>query len=143
MSTATETVHEPQPHMRIPIDAKDLEYALFFLRDKQLPLLQRLDHDNVDKDTLARYATALMIEAAEFSNSLPWKAWKRYDEKPLDVEAVTEEFVDLLHFVGTFVCLLEHFGIHPDDIAKAFVKKNVVNHQRFDGDVEGYGVRKE
>ena len=105
-----------------------LQYGLEYLESMQRPLLERLNHDNVDMDTLARYSTALMIEAAEFANEMPWKQW---GSKEPSRAKILEEFVDLLHFIGTWTVLLRHYDITPEDIAEAFEQKNKINHARF------------
>jgi dimeric dUTPase (all-alpha-NTP-PPase superfamily) len=117
-----------------------LEIGLRYLQQAQKPIIERLGHDRVDRANLARYATALMIEAAEFCNEVPWKSWK---DGSYDRRRMIEEFADLLHFIGTWTILLEHYGITPTEIAKAFATKNQVNWERVSGLVPGYGVHTE
>lgn len=112
----------------------ELIVGLEYLRLKQKPLLEGYGHANIDKDTLARYSAALMIESAEFCNITPWKEWIDYGDgdgqRPIDYEAITEEFVDLLHFIGTWAVLLRLMGITLEDIATSFEKKNAKNQKR-------------
>ena len=105
------------------------------LKELQEVALREFGHDNLEKDTLARYGTALMIEAAEFVNETGWKVWKT---KPADLDKVKEEFVDLLHFIGTWLGLMGLMGITPADIADAFETKYAENRARFEGKREGY-----
>lgn len=117
---------------------EDLRLGLAFLAGAQLPTLQAAGQDRVDKEILRQYGVALSIEVSEFLNETPWKEWKTY-EGGADAEAIVKEFVDVLHFVGTWVALMRHWGIHPSQIAQAFVEKNQENRRRFAGQVEGYG----
>lgn len=112
-----------------------LEEGLDTLLRLQHPFLQRLQHHNLDKDTLARYGTALMIEVAEFVNETPWKLWKEYPEEltPLQKSKLVEEYADILAFMGTWLNFLELMGIDPDDVAAGYIRKVEKNHARFNG----------
>lgn len=109
------------------LDEHDLVAGLVFLREEQRPLCEAYGHDNLSPDNLARYATALMIEAAEFANETPWKIWKRVEPDP---EKLAEEMVDLLHFVGTWLVLLELMGVSGYDLAKSWREKHARNVDR-------------
>jgi len=113
----------------------DLIFGLSFLRAKQRPFLEGYGHLNLDKDTITRYALALSIEVAEFANELPWKRWKEYPEEEQEErkQRILEEFVDVLHFIGTWGVLLGEMGISSYQIADEFVKKNQKNHDRMNG----------
>lgn len=120
-----------------PIDPRgDLGYlavGLEYLRQAQEPALEQLGHDNIDPDTLARYAAALMIEVAEFANTVPWKVWHLADEEPTAEEtraAVAEEFGDVLHFIGTWVALLQRLGIGVEELSEAFLVKHLRNRRK-------------
>lgn len=115
----------------------ELFIGLKYLAEKQRPALERLEHDNAYPDTLRTYGLALSIEAAEFANELNWKPWKH---KQPDLARVTDEFVDILHFIGSFVNILDHMGIPVEDLAQQFKAKWDENQRRFDGQVEHYGV---
>ena len=70
------------------------------------------------------WAKAIQQETAELIDSCPWKWWKdmEFDEQNAKVEAV-----DLLHFL---LSLFHTLGMSPVDVMEAYVKKNMVNHQR-------------
>ena len=115
------------------IDAAQLQGGLTYLLQAQRPMLVAFDHDNDDPDTLARYAAALMIEVGEFSNTIPWKVWpsRSYDPDMTAMRAqIAEEFADVLHYVGTWVNLLRHFELSPEDLTVAFVEKHRENQRR-------------
>lgn len=128
------------------IQPMDLADGLWFLRERQRPLIDRLGHRSLDKDTMARYALALVIEAAEFANEAPWKLWKKYPgpgtpEWDARLERMQEELVDILHFIGTWLNFLEMMGVEPLDVAQTYERVNRRNHERLDGDkVPGYGM---
>ena len=115
----------------------ELILGLRYLRSKQLPLLEKLDHHNLDPDTLARYGNALSIEVAEFLNETPWKVWKK---KEPDLDRVADEFADILAFLGTWLNLLELMGISVGRLAAAYDEKTAVNHRRLNGQVAHYGT---
>ena len=55
---------------------------------------------------------------------------------------VVDEFADVIHFIGTWVALLEVMGVDAETIAEAFASKYDENQRRFDGQVEGYAAPK-
>lgn len=113
-----------------------LRAALAELGRLQRPFLERLGHLNSEPDTLVRYATALMVEVAEFVNEVPWKSWK--PGYVMDPAAVLDEWADVTAFLGTWVCLLEEMGITPAELASAYEAKRLRNQRRFDGQEPGY-----
>lgn len=115
----------------------NLALALAFLRDRQIETAVRLGDYNTDKDTLARYGNALLLEVAEFVNETPWKKWK---DKPIDPDRLKDEFADVLHFIGTWMYILDLWGITATEIALAFIEKNNRNHRRLDGEEAYYGT---
>lgn len=82
---------------------------------------------------------ALVDEILECMHELDWKPWKRKDS--IDVAKVTEEFADVLAFLGLFVVLLKHLGINPDDLALAYAAKSEKNEQRLLGQRADYKAR--
>ena len=111
-----------------------------YLKAMQRPLLERIGHDNLDHDTLARYGLALMIEVAEATNETSWKAWRT---RPADLDRVREEWADIFAFIGVWMLLLEKMGISTEDLAREYDMKNEENHRRFNGEVEGYGLARD
>ncbi len=71
------------------------------------------------------YTRAMQQELAELTDSVPWKWWAKYQK--FDRQNARVEVVDLFHFL---VSLGQVLGMNADDIHRAYVKKNVVNHQR-------------
>lgn len=115
----------------------DLAKGLEYLRLKQKPLLEKIGHNNIEPDTLARYGLALQIEISEFVNETGWKIWKK---KPADLSRVREEMADVLAFFGVWMLLLDRMGITVEELAEEYDRKNQINHDRFDGKVEDYGL---
>ncbi len=71
------------------------------------------------------YTRAMQQELAELTDSVPWKWWAKYQE--FDRQNARVEVVDLFHFL---VSLGQVLGMNAEDIHRAYIKKNVVNHQR-------------
>lgn len=81
------------------------------------------------------YIRALQQEAAELTDSLPWKWWAKYQK--FDIQNARVEVVDMLHFL---VSIAEVLGMKSDDFYQAYLKKNQINHKRQDS---GYSVKDE
>jgi NTP pyrophosphatase (non-canonical NTP hydrolase) len=87
------------------------------------------------KDDLARYGLCLVLEAAELVNALPWKHWAR---NPSSLEKASEEFADLLCFIGSLVLLFNRLGVSTADLTLAYLEKVQDNRDRFATYLEGY-----
>ena len=111
--------------------------GLAHLRDAQKPLLERMGDYNTDRDTLARYGNAWMIEIAELVNETPWKKWK---QKPIDPDRIRDEMADVLAFLGVWLNILSLWGITVTELALAYDEKNKRNHRRWDGEEAHYGT---
>jgi dimeric dUTPase (all-alpha-NTP-PPase superfamily) len=76
------------------------------------------------------YITAMMHEAAEALNSLPWKWWAE-DEQLINLmlHNARIELIDILHF-WVSACLA--LGLEPDLVTKIYRQKNAVNMERQD-----------
>ena len=119
--------------------------ALVRLADIQADNMIRVGHTVLTQDLLAVYGQALSIEVSEFLNELPWKPWKTANFKTVlenrDVrEDIAFEFADILAFLGAWISILNTLGISPFELAEAYAEKTRINHARFAGEVEGYGV---
>jgi len=82
---------------------------------------------------ILNYTRAMQQELAELVDSVPWKWWAKYQK--FDEQNARVEVVDLFHFL---VSLAQTLGMSPDDVYQAYLKKNVVNHQRQDS---GYAAK--
>jgi dimeric dUTPase (all-alpha-NTP-PPase superfamily) len=74
---------------------------------------------------ILNYTRAMQQETAELIDSVPWKWWAKYQK--FDEQNAKVEVVDLFHFL---VSLAQTLGMTPDDVYKAYLKKNQVNHAR-------------
>lgn len=103
-----------------------------------------LDYDTVcdqkieDEETvknrvewLLNYNRALMHEAMEMEDDLPWKWWK--DKGTIDWDNIRMELIDELHF---WVSKCQLVGLDPDALTELYMKKNKLNQIRQD---KGYG----
>lgn len=103
----------------------------------QRPMLETLGYDNVSTETLSRYGLALIIEVGEFLNETPWKAWPKTGSKECNIDRMTDEFVDMLSFIGSWLNFLNMMGINPAHISNAYRKKLKENNLRFGVPTEG------
>ena len=74
---------------------------------------------------ILNYVRAMQQELAELTDSVPWKWWAKYQE--FDQQNAKVEIVDLFHFL---ISLAQVMGMSADDVHKAYLKKNKVNHNR-------------
>ncbi|MEM9026560.1 MAG: dUTPase [Verrucomicrobiota bacterium] len=74
---------------------------------------------------LLNYTRAMQQEIAELVDSVPWKWWAKYQE--FDQQNARVEVVDLFHFL---VSMAQVLGMSADDVYRAYLKKNQVNHDR-------------
>jgi dimeric dUTPase (all-alpha-NTP-PPase superfamily) len=81
------------------------------------------------------YCRAMSQEIAEFTDSVPWKWWAKYQK--FDPQNARVEVVDLFHFL---ISLAQVLGMSADEVFAAYVKKNEVNFQRQE---TGYSVKDE
>ena len=81
------------------------------------------------------YCRAMTQELAELTDSVPWKWWAKYQK--FDEQNARVEVVDLFHFL---ISIAQVLGMTPDDVFKAYVKKNEVNFKRQE---TGYKVKDE
>lgn len=70
---------------------------------------------------------ALIVEAQEVLQALPWKPWKPEGYKNPDLDNLVEELADLLFFMGS---MLEIFGLSWSQLEEAFLKKLEENQRR-------------
>lgn len=81
------------------------------------------------------YIRALQQEAAELTDSVPWKWWAKYQN--FDIQNARVEVVDMLHFL---ISIAQTLGMKSEDFYQAYLKKNEINHKRQDS---GYTVKDE
>lgn len=101
--------------------------------DESLAARRGLSHSAeewVQKETLA-----IIAELGELLDEVNFKWWK--NPRPIDLERVTEELVDILHF---FVSMCLKVGLNADSLHAAYVRKNRENFKRQEGlsDRQGY-----
>jgi NTP pyrophosphatase (non-canonical NTP hydrolase) len=70
---------------------------------------------------------ALFAEVAELQESFGWKPWRPDNYKVPDKTNMKEEIVDIIFFLGGF---MEIFGLDPDSIEEAFLRKLCENYDR-------------
>lgn len=84
----------------------------------------------IQKETLA-----MLSELAELIDEVNFKWWK--NEKPVDVDKVKDELVDILHF---FVSMCLKTGMDAEELHQRYLEKNKENFDRQHGKStkEGY-----
>lgn len=90
-----------------------------------------VDTDKVQGDPeeqvkwLLNYARAIQQEAAELTDSVPWKWWAKYQK--IDLENARVEVVDLMHFV---VSAAQVLGLDAEAFHRLYTAKHKVNQAR-------------
>ena len=86
----------------------------------------------IQKETLA-----MLSELAELIDEVNFKWWK--NEKPVNVDKVKDELVDILHF---FVSMCLKTGMDAEELHQRYLDKNKENFARQHGEStkEGYAV---
>ncbi len=74
---------------------------------------------------ILNYTRAMEQELAELVDSVPWKWWAKYQK--FDEQNARVEVVDLFHFL---ISLSQVLGMSADDVYRAYLKKNKINHNR-------------
>lgn len=88
--------------------------------------------DPVDegRDYLIYNLLALFTEVGELVQELPgWKPWTDKPSWDFDHAALTEEIVDVLHFLGNIILWAD---ITPDDLELVYKRKLAENRRRQD-----------
>ena len=103
----------------------------------------KLDTDIIEKRSLSsigmeewiqRETLAMMSELAELIDEVNFKWWK--NKKPVDIELVRGELVDILHF---FVSMCLKTGMDAEMLFEKYLEKNQENFDRQYGRSEKKG----
>lgn len=117
---------------------KDTLQAIFEMQDM---LNKRIGVETKEMDEkeqikwILNYTRAMQQEIGELIDSVPWKWWARYQK--FDVQNAKVEVIDLFHFL---VSIAQVLGMTAEDVHRAYVEKNKINHQRQDS---GYTEKNE
>ena len=111
-------------------------FALQAAFDRELTERRHLEGDI--ETWIQREILAIVSELGELLAEVNFKWWK--NPKPMDLDAVKEELVDILHF---FVSMCLKAGFSAEDIYLAYLEKNQENFKRQAGlsAKKGYDVR--
>ena len=80
------------------------------------------------EEWLQREMLAIIVELSEMINEVNYKWWKK--PKEIDLEAVKEELVDVLHF---FVSMCLKTGMSAQELHQRYLNKNKENFDRQHG----------
>lgn len=118
------------------LDKLEHIFALQAAFDQELTERRHLEGDV--ETWIQREVLAIISELGELLAEVNFKWWK--NPKPVDLDAVKEELVDILHF---FVSMCLKAGFSAEDIYLAYLEKNNENFKRQAGlsAKEGYDVR--
>lgn len=94
------------------------------------------DYQTPTPDQIRTVFAALFVELGELLQTLNWKPWK--ENRELNFSRITDEFADILAFLGLLLVYFGKFGISPEMLARAYLRKTKVNFERFIGQVDGY-----
>lgn len=109
---------------------KDKLQAIFEMQDalnKRIGVETKTMSEAEQTKWILNYSRAMQQEIAELIDSVPWKWWARYQK--FDAQNAKVEVIDLFHFL---VSIAQVLGMTADDVHRAYVEKNKVNHQRQD-----------
>ena len=97
---------------------------------KETKRSQGLDYNFDGGGWIDKMTTAIIAEAIELKEESNWKWWKK--PKEIDVEAVKNEMVDILHF---WISLCIKLDLDAKQVFDEYIKKNEENRRR---QKEGY-----
>jgi NTP pyrophosphatase (non-canonical NTP hydrolase) len=89
--------------------------------------------DRNTKDAVRTYTLAMMVEIAEWVQTVDWKPWKNHDADSHLKEhssIVAEEFADILAFLGILMIYMDNWNIDATEVAEAYLAKSEVNMRR-------------
>ena len=89
--------------------------------------------DRNSKDAVRTYTLAMMVEIAEWVQTVDWKPWKDHNTDSFLREhssIVAEEFADILAFLGILMIYMDNWNIDAQDLADAYLVKSVTNMDR-------------
>ena len=104
-------------------------------------LIEKRNLQNIGmEEWIQRETLAMMSELSELIDEVNFKWWK--NKKPVDVDRVREELVDVLHFF-TSMCIKS--GMDADELFDRYMAKNKENFDRQHGKSSktGYEVKEE
>lgn len=82
-------------------------------------------HDIPMEKWIQMQTLAMMSELSELIDEVNFKWWK--NEKPVDIDRVRDEMVDILHF---FVSMCLRAGMDAEELFKRYIDKNRENYDR-------------
>ena len=84
------------------------------------------------KDAVRTYTLAMIVEIAEWVQTLDYKPWKNSapDAYPVLSDTVADEFADILAFLGILTHYMGQWGIDTEAIAAAYMRKSAENVRR-------------
>lgn len=92
--------------------------------------------ENPEHAQVLAYGHALIHEVTEWMDEMGWKPWK--GKQPIKVERVTDEWADVLAFLGILLYYMEQRGVSMEDLAEAYAEKTLTNIRRIGGEVPEY-----
>ena len=128
--------HEIMSYLRAPDVFKNISdtFTLLNKLHNDANMLTEKSFSNMTPENLRLFSLALIVEVTEFLQEFNWKEWKR-NNKVVYRQKVTAEFADIIAFIGTLIVLLNSAGIHPEELAMAYLSKEAENVNRF---MKGY-----
>lgn len=89
------------------------------------------------KDAVRTYTLAMIVEVAEWVQTLDYKAWKPgVEARPREEsERVADEWADVMAFMGILMHYMEQWGLTTEDLAAAYIRKSAENVRRINRDL--------
>lgn len=82
---------------------------------------------NLTPENMRTLLLAMHSEVDEWGKEIGWKPWKPVNPGDVDVPRMTDEFADLLAFMGLAMTYMTGLGVGTDELVDAYVKKSVHN----------------
>ena len=111
--------------MDILVDLFEMQESFQKSLGNKLPsgMMEIISKNNIDNVKIQIFA--LVNEAMEALNEIPWKPWKK--NQKFDLEKFRIELIDIFHFL---INLFIFSGFGPYGVKRYFIKKNKINIQR-------------
>lgn len=87
-------------------------------------------NSGMNEDSISQHRTyvlAIMAEATELLEAVPWKPWRPDNYKPVDKLNIAEEIIDIIFFLGN---IRETWEISNKQLADVLENKLIENSRR-------------
>jgi len=83
---------------------------------------------NTTPERIKENILALVVEATEVLNEIPWKPWKEYDDDPVSMHHLKMEVIDCQIFL---LNIINEVGMSADEVNRLVKDKQDINIKRY------------